>query len=349
MLYNTPMSKKKVVVGMSGGKDSTAACLLLREQGYDVHGLTMRLGLPNEDQRVEKVKHLADTLGIPFNSVDMRRAFQEKVVNYFLDSYAQSLTPNPCAVCNVEIKFNLLMNTALRTENSDYYATGHYAHKTDIDGRTFLTEPEDRGKSQIYFLSLIGGPALEKVLFPIADVSIDTVRHMVKDLPLGNTDESQDVCFIQDRKLVDFLKEHLPPKFFQPGDILDVEGKKIGRHKGAVYFTIGQRRGTGFSSDRKLYVVGKNTARNTITLGDEHHLYSHHVEVINPVFWRPVEVGEAFQGKFRYMSSFHRSVIREVSADRIVADFDEPVKSITPGQIAAFYQDDRIIAAGYIK
>jgi len=348
-VYNFNMSKKKVVVGLSGGKDSTTAVVLLKEQNYDVHALTMKLGLKDEEKRIRQIKHLAEVLDVPFSTIDLREMFREKVIDYFTDSYAAGLTPNPCAVCNVEIKFDLLMNRALQTLNADFYATGHYARKIEIGGRFFLTEPEDRKKSQIYFLSMIGGRALEKVLFPIADIPIDKVREIVKDLPLANKEESQDVCFLHDQRLMDFLKEHLHSHYFREGDILDVEGNKIGRHKGAVYFTIGQRRGTGFASDRKLYVVKKNVKRNTITLGDEEHLYSRGVTVIRPVFWRPVGVGEVFKGKFRYMSPFHKAVIREVSGHFIKAEFETPVKSVTPGQIGAFYDGDTIVAAGFIN
>ncbi|MCP5104154.1 MAG: hypothetical protein GY950_12280 [bacterium] len=162
-------------------------------------------------------------------------------------------------------------------------------------------------------------------------------------------DESQDVCFLDTRKLVEFLQQHLPPVYFREGDILDVNGTKIGTHRGAVYFTVGQRRGTNFSSDRKLYVVKKDVKNNTITLGEEKHLYSQNVKVVKPVFWREIRVGEEFKAKFRYMSPFHKSVITSVTDNYINAAFEEPVKSITPGQIAAFYDNDIIVAAGFIK
>ncbi len=343
------MGKKKVVVGLSGGKDSTTAVVLLKKQGYDVHALTMKLGLNNEEERIRQIEHLTGVLDVPFTTLDIRERFREKVIDYFVDSYAGGLTPNPCVVCNIEIKFNLLMNEALRTLGADFYATGHYAKKVEIGGRFFLTEPEDRKKSQIYFLSMIGGCALERVLFPIAGIPIERVRETVKDLPLANREESQDVCFLHNQRLIDFLKGHLQPGYFREGDILDVGGGKIGCHRGAVYFTIGQRRGTGFASDRKLYVVKKDVRRNTITLGDGEHLYSRGVTVIKPVFWRPVRVGEVFEGKFRYMSSFHKAVISEVSGDFIKAEFEVPVKSITPGQIGVFYEGDIIVAAGFIK
>jgi tRNA-specific 2-thiouridylase len=342
------MYKKKVVVGLSGGKDSTTAVLLLKEQGYDVHALTMKLGLKDEEERIIKIKHLADVLGVSFATVDIKQTFKEKVIDYFVNAYAESLTPNPCVVCNNEIKFNLLRKEALENLGADYYATGHYAKKVEIDGRFFLTEPEDRKKSQIYFLSMIGNDALKQVLFPIADLSIEQVREMVKDLPLANKAESQDVCFLYDRKLIEFLQEYLPTRYFREGDYLDTAGDKIGRHRGAVYFTIGQRRGTRFASDRKLYVVNKNVKRNTITLGEEKYLYSGGVTIVKPVFWREIKKGEVFKAKFRYMSTFSSVCITEVSDVYINASFEKPVRSITPGQVGAFYDNEVIVAAGFI-
>ena len=348
-MYNGTMSKKRVVVGLSGGKDSTAAIVLLKEQNYEVHALTMKLGLDGEEERFEKIKALTEILNVPFKIIDVRQAFKEEVIDYFIDAYAHSLTPNPCVVCNKKIKFNLLMKEALQKEEADVYATGHYARKIRINGDFFLTEPGERNKSQIYFLSMIGNQALEHVLFPLSSISLARVQEIVKDFPLAHEEESQDACFLHDRDLVAFLKSHLHSRYFQEGDILDVNGHKIGRHKGAVYFTIGQRRGTRFSSDRKCYVIKKDVKNNTITLGEEKDLYSHSVSVIKPVFWRQIRVGEVFKTKFRYMSPFYEATVREVSPHFITAEFAKPAKSVTPGQIGAFYDNDIIAAAGFIR
>jgi tRNA-specific 2-thiouridylase len=344
MNKNTP----KVVVAFSGGKDSTTAILMLREKNHNVHALTMKLGIPGENQRLAKIKHLANVLDVPLRIIDMQDIFREKVIDYFHQSYAAGLTPNPCVACNNEIKFNLLMNEALQSEHADLYATGHYAAITRIDGRCFLAEPKDRTKSQIYFLSMIGPQALQHVVFPISTLTIAEVRQKTAGLPLANKAESQDVCFLKDEKLIDYLKKHLPKKYFQPGDFLDIAGNKIGRHKGAVYFTTGQRRGTGFSSDRKLYVVKKDVPNNTVTLGEEKYLYSHTLTVQRPVYWKPIAPGDRFDVKIRYMTPFSKAEITEASGHHIKAVFAKPEKSVTPGQIAAFYRNGIIEAAGYI-
>jgi len=216
-----------------------------------------------------------------------------------------------------------------------------------IDGKYFLKEPQEKQKSQIYFLSMIGGGRLRNVLFPISSISLNRVREIVADLPLGNKKESQDVCFLSGYKLADYLKEYIP-EVFKEGDILDMSGKRIGRHTGSINFTIGQRRGTNFPSDGKLYVVKKNIMNNTITLGKETDLYSDGFEVRNPVFWKDIKKGEHYRARIRYMSSFENVVILEVSPDSIIAGFESPVKSVTPGQIGAFFQDDIIAASGFI-
>jgi len=342
------MGREKVVVGFSGGKDSTTAIILLKEKGYDVSALTMQLDLPGEDEKLLKVKALADLLHVPHEIIDLRKEFKERVISYFINSYKTGITPNPCVICNNRIKFELLMDHGTRDMGASFFATGHYADKTEIDGKYFLKEPQERQKSQIYFLSMIGGDRLKNVLFPISSISLSRVREIVAGLPLGNNKESQDVCFLSGYKLVDYLKEYIP-EAFREGDILDTSGKRIGRHKGSINYTIGQRRGTHFPSDGKLYVVKKNVTDNTITLGKETDLYSDGFEVINPVFWKEIRKGEHYKARIRYMSRFEDAVILEVSQDSIIAGFNSPVKSITSGQIGAFFQDDIIVASGFIK
>lgn len=373
------MTKKRIAVGFSGGKDSTAAAITLKEQGHDVIALTMKLGLKNEQEKIAKIENLTNVLNIPLRIVDMKDTFKEKVIDYFIHSYARGRTPNPCVICNNEIKFNILMDYAVKRararsrwgtandhhksgkssqknkivmqnsigENCDLYATGHYADKVELNGQWFLKEPADKKKSQIYFLSMIGKERLAKVVFPIADLRIDEVRQKVAGLPLANKLESQDVCFLQDINLMDYLKLYIPEKF-KEGDILDINGNKIGTHQGAIYFTKGQRRGTRFSSDRKLYVVETDVANNTITLGENKHLFSESITLREPVLWQEIKPGDVYKVKVRYLSTFSKAEITEVSADHIRARFERPVRAVTPGQIGAFYNGDIIAASGFI-
>ncbi|MCI0470895.1 MAG: tRNA 2-thiouridine(34) synthase MnmA [Candidatus Aminicenantes bacterium] len=342
------MKKQRAAVAFSGGKDSTAATILLKEKGYDVVALTMVLGLPDEAAKISRIENLAGTLGIPLKTVDLRAAFKEKVIDYFTRSYAAGNTPNPCVVCNYEIKFNLLLDYALKQAACDFFATGHYADKVQISGNYFLKEPVEKQKSQIYFLSLIGKERLKQVVFPLAGSRIAEVREMVKDLPLANRQESQDACFLQDVNLMDYLRDALPGKF-KPGVILDIDGNEIGTHQGAIYFTVGQRRGTRFSSDRKLYVVKTDAQGNTITLGEDKHLFSDFITVTSPVFWKEVKPGEVYKVRVRYFGNFTEAEIESAAPDRISARFKKPVRAVTPGQIGVFYQDEIIVAAGFIE
>jgi tRNA-specific 2-thiouridylase len=341
------IAKKIVTVAFSGGKDSTAAILLLREQGYAVRALTMRLGLTNEDEKLARIENLARVLTVPWQVSDLRIAFREKVLGYFLNAYCSGLTPNPCVLCNRYVKFGLLLAEAAKKSAEGFFASGHYADKEFLDSRWFLKEPLDHRKSQIYFLAMIDPAVLAKVLFPIAALTIGQVRTKVAGLPLANAEESQDVCFLQGENLVSFLSRHLPESF-RKGDILDTRGKSIGRHHGAIHFTAGQRRGTGYASDRRLYVVGRDLAANTVILGDECDLLTSSLTVTRPVFWRPLNAGEIISAKIRYQLHGHDAEIAEVSATHIRAIFKKPVRAVTPGQFGVFYDGDIIIAAGEI-
>jgi tRNA-specific 2-thiouridylase len=342
------MSHQVVTVAFSGGKDSTAAILLLREQGYEVRALTMRLGITDEGEKLARIEKLARVLDVPWHLCDVRAVFQEKVLDYFVNAYRGGLTPNPCVRCNRFIKFDLLLAEMEKKSPGGFFASGHYADKLSCAGRWFLREPVDRGKSQIYFLAMIEPTVLEKVMFPIAALSSGQVRTKVAGLPLANDKESQDVCFLQDENLASFLSRRIPESFVE-GDIIDLQGEKIGRHRGAAHFTKGQRRGTRFASDRKLYVVGRDMEANTVTLGTEQDLLSDSLTVTQSVFWRPLRAGETLLLKVRYQLHGYEAEITAVAATRIHAVFNKPVRAVTPGQLAVFYDGDIIVAAGTIE
>jgi tRNA-specific 2-thiouridylase len=340
------MSRQKVTVALSGGKDSTASIVLLKKK-YDVLAVTMKLGITGEDEKMEKIKKLARVLDTPLEIVDLAETFKNTIIEYFVNSYKQGFTPNPCALCNRIIKFKILREFVFEEMGADFYATGHYADKIKIGGDYFLREPADLKKSQIYFLSLLGGDQMGNIIFPLARKKMTAVKNLVKDLPLASIKESQDVCFLQNQNLMEYLRQFIP-EAFRTGDILDVNNNKIGSHQGAIYFTIGQRRGTHFSSDKKLYVIDKNVKNNTITLGEKNHLLENRIEVKEPVFWRPLKKGEVLNVRVRYLSEAVPAEIVEVSDRGIQARFQRPKESITPGQIGVFYDRDIIVAAGHI-
>jgi tRNA-specific 2-thiouridylase len=277
-------------------------------------------------------------------------------MEYFIAAYRRGLTPNPCVLCNRHVKFGLLLDEMKKNAPDGFFATGHYAAKVLISApegslrgeeRWFLREPRDLGKSQIYFLAMIEPAVLGNVLFPLAGMTVGQVRRKVAGLPLANARESQDVCFLQGEELASFLRRHLPDAF-RPGDFLNAVGEKIGRHDGALGYTIGQRRGTRFASDRRLYVVGRDIAANTVILGEEKDLVHSSLAVTGPVFWRPLQTGETLTIKIRYERHGHEAEITEATAGCIRAIFKKPVRAVTPGQFAVFYDSDVIAAAGEI-
>lgn len=339
--------ERPVTVAFSGGKDSTAAVLLLREQGHDVRALTMRLGMTGEEEKLSRIEDLARLLRVPWDVVDVSAAFREKVLDHFVHAYRCGRTPNPCVRCNRDIKFGLLLAALEKNVPGSLFATGHYAAKAGIDGRWFLSEPADRRKSQIYFLAMIDPSVLEKVLFPIAGLGVAEVRARVAGLPLANMKESQDICFLQGEGLAAFLQRQAPDGF-AAGDFLDTAGNRIGRHGGALHFTVGQRRGTGHASDRRLYVVARDVAANTVTLGEEGDLLAGSLAASGPVYWRPLQAGEKLTVKVRYQLRGQEADICEASGERIRAAFKKPVRAVTPGQLAVFYDGDIIVAAGEI-
>jgi len=342
----TPAARP-VTVAFSGGKDSTAAVLLLREQGHEVRALTMRLGIAGEEEKLSRSGDLARVLRVPWDVVDVSAAFRENVLDHFIRAYRSGQTPNPCVRCNRDIKFGLLLAALEKNSPRALLATGHYAARACVDGRWFLSEPADRRKSQIYFLAMVAPSALERVLFPIAGLNVTEVRARVAGLPLANLKESQDICFLHGEDLAAYLSRHAPDGF-TAGDFMDTAGRRIGRHHGALHFTVGQRRGTGHASDRRQYVVARDMAANTVTLGGEGDLLSTSLAAADPVYWRPLQAGEELAVKVRYGLRAHAATIVAAGAGRIQAVFKEPVRAVTPGQLAVFYEGDRIVAAGEI-
>lgn len=342
------MNKRKAVVAFSGGKDSTAAVLLLKKEQLDVWALFMKMGLNDEDDREKKIRQLTAMLGVPLKVADAGPLFKNKVIDYFIGSFRQGLTPNPCVRCNQKIKFALLRDMALKGEGADYFATGHYAALLEEPGKFILKEPLEKKKSQIYFLSMIDPGQLKHTIFPLANCRLGEVGELTRRLPLVHERESQDVCFLQGARMVDYLKKFIP-EAFSPGYFIDVHGNRIGFHNGIIHFTIGQRRGTRFSSGEKLYVIRKDVRNNTIMLGNETHLYSDILKVRNPVFWKKIKKGQICQAKVRYLGPSAAIKILDISENRITAKFIKPMRAITAGQIGAFYEDDVIVAAGHIE
>lgn len=343
------MTEGKVAVAMSGGKDSAAAVLLLKEQGYDVTAVSMTLGLPTDPERVEQLKVLCSVLDVPLQVIEFSSLFDRYVRLPFASAYLADQTPNPCSMCNREIKFGRFMDEALRISGAQFFATGHYAAVCDHQQRKFLCEPVEIRKSQIYFLALIDPQKLDRVVFPLAGTGIDQVRAMTRKLPLANRKESQDVCFLAGGRLADYLANELDADAIRSGLIVDRTGRVLGEHRGLAHYTIGQRRGVGLAAGKRLFVVGKDGPNNRLIMGEAQELMADRLRAVQPVYWRALQPGETLEVKIRYQTPAVQVRVQACNDQGFELLFDKPAMSVTPGQTAVLYQGQRIVAAAEIQ
>lgn len=350
------MEKKSVLIGMSGGVDSAAAALLLQREGYAAAGCTLQLynrldggcGSPKE---AEDARKAAETLGIPFYAPDESEAFRRYVMDDFVRTYCMGRTPNPCIRCNQYIKFTSLLRMADELE-MDYIATGHYARVRydEVSGRWQLLCGEDRGKDQSYVLYPLSQEILSRLKLPIGGYEKSVVREIVAERGLHNAHkpDSQDICFVPDGDYVGFLQEQGVE--LVPGDFVDKAGKVLGRHRGQVCYTGGQRRGLGVSADRPLYVVRKNGEDNTVQLGDEADLYAKTVraEEFNWVSLSPSDEPLRVTAKTRYSQREAAATLYNEGDGRVRAEFDEPQRAVTAGQSLVCYLGDMVVGGGVI-
>lgn len=334
---------KKVLVGMSGGVDSSVAAVLLLEQGYEVVGLTFKF---TEDFDSSDAVKVCEKIGIEHHVIDYRDIFKETVINKFINDYNSGITPNPCILCNREVKFNFLYQNMLKYD-CDYIATGHYARI--IDGKLFKSS--DLNKDQTYFLAQLTEEQLSHLLLPLEGITKDVVREKARlcGLEVADKKDSTDVCFINNK-----FKEYIADKVDNtPGVVIDVEtGNVIGRHNGLKSYTIGQRKGLniGGTQDR-MYVVGKDIKKNVlyIALGDKSdYLVSTSCVLKNINLISKDKIKNA-KAKFRYRQEEIDVEIDYISDDEIIVNYPEGVKSVTPGQACVFYNGDECLGGGIIK
>lgn len=334
---------KKVLVGMSGGVDSSVAAALLLEQGYEVVGLTFKF---TEDFDASDAVKVCEKLGIEHHVVDYRDVFKKTVINKFIGDYDRGITPNPCILCNREVKFNFLYQNMIKYE-CDYIATGHYAKV--LDGR--LYKSADLKKDQTYFLAQLTNEQLNHLLLPLEGIEKDVVREIARkyDLVVADKKDSTDVCFITN-KFREFISDKIDNT---TGDVIDVAtGSVIGKHNGLRSYTIGQRKGLniGGTSDR-MYVVGKDMNKNIlyIALGDDtDYLVSTSCVLENVNLINKDKIINA-KAKFRYRQEETDVVIEYVSNTEIIVNYPNGVKSVTPGQACVFYNGDECLGGGLIK
>ena len=344
--------QKTVVVAMSGGVDSSVTALLLQQQGYKVIGLTGKMtDTTSANTVVQNAKRVADMLGIElivFNTIDR---FQEKVIDYFVNSYKLGKTPNPCIMCNQYVKWGILFDYATEILDADYFATGHYADIRNIGGFYKLYPSKDEHKDQLYFLYRLNQKHLPKTLFPLYHYEKAQVKQIAKDfnLPPKDSKESQDICFIQKPVTT---KSFLIDKFgVKKGDFIDIlTGKKWGEHEGAYRYTIGQRKGIGIAAPYPLYVIDIDAQKNIVYLGREDDNYRKTLKVVDLNWSYPIQKRE-FDAwvKIRYNMP-HQKAHVSVFDDFVDIEFFEPVNSVTNGQSCVIYDlnDKHLIGGGFI-
>lgn len=345
-------SNPLITVAMSGGVDSTVTAALLKEGGHPVEGVFLSLAQPDLTFQIDRVSAIARRLDIPFTVLDLRAEFEQEVLAYFTESYYAGRTPNPCIVCNRTIKFGRLLDKTL-AGTSRRLATGHYARvQTDEGGQTRLLRGLDPKKDQSYFLCQLRQNQLSRLCFPLGSYAKEEVYGQA--LRLGFTEfrvrqESQDVCFLKDASVAEFLADRSPVAP-APGAIVTLAGRHIGRHSGICGFTVGQRRGLGIPNTTPYYVVALDPDANQVIVGKENDLW-HRKLLVQDVNWlagNPPPLPQAFEVKIRYRHSPAPTVVRMVSTTEYEIEFNEPQRAITPGQFAALYQGDELLAGAEI-
>lgn len=349
----------RVVVGMSGGVDSSVAALLLKEQGYDVIGIFMKNwddtdenGVCTATEDYDDVIRVCNQIGIPYYAVNFEKQYWDKVFTYFLDEYKAGRTPNPDVMCNKEIKFKAFLEHAVSL-GADYLATGHYARVEERDGEVKMLRGVDENKDQTYFLNQLSQEQLEKVMFPIGNIEKSKVRELAKEANLATATkkDSTGICFIGERNFKEFLSNYLPA---QLGNMETLEREVVGKHDGLMYYTIGQRHGLGIGgAGDPWFVIGKDLERNVLYVGQNFHnekLYSDSIIATDISWVSNKQKPTTFEctAKFRYRQPDNKVTVHVLEDGQVKVTFHEPIRAVTPGQAVVFYDGDECLGGGTI-
>ena len=348
------MKEKTVLIGLSGGVDSSVAAFLLQQAQFDCIGCTMKLYCSpcGGEDNAKDAKSVADRMGIPFHVFDFQQAFHQQVIGNFIHVYESGATPNPCICCNRHLKFGAMLDKALEL-GCNYVATGHYARirRDSQTGRYLLYKAADRTKDQTYFLYSMTQHQLAHTLFPLGGLTKEEARSIAdqQDFVTARKKDSQDICFVPDGDYVSFMKEYTG-RTYPAGNYLDLSGNVVGTHQGAVCYTLGQRKGLGIALGTPAYVVAKDMEKNTVTVGPNEALFHNALEAADfnwipfPALTEPIRV----TAKIRHSQHEQAATVYPEEGGIVRVVFDAPQRAITPGQAVVLYQEDMVIGGGTI-
>ena len=357
------MEKKKVVVGMSGGVDSSVAAYLLQEQGYDVIGVTMQIWQDEEEtvqeenggccglSAVEDARRVAAALDIPYYVMNFKKEFQKYVIDYFMDEYLNGRTPNPCIACNRYVKWEALLTRSMEI-GADYIATGHYA-RIDVlpNGRYAIKHSATRMKDQTYALYNLTQDQLKRTLMPVGEYSKEEIRAIAEKIHLkvASKPDSQDICFVPDGDYAEFIRRE-SKKEVPEGNFVSTDGKILGRHKGITHYTVGQRKGLGLSLGHPAFVLEIRPETNEVVIGTNEESMTRFVKAnrLNFMAVEDIEGEMRAFGKIRYNHKGAPCTVKRTGEDEILCTFDEPVRAVTPGQALVLYDGDYVLGGGTI-
>ena len=357
------MAKKKVVVGMSGGVDSSVAAYLLKEQGYDVIGVTMQIWQDEENivqeenggccglSAVDDARRVAAAIGIPYYVMNFKDEFQKSVIEYFTKEYLAGRTPNPCIACNRYVKWEALLQRSLSI-GADYIATGHYARIEHLpNGRYAIRRSATMEKDQTYALYNLTQEQLARTLMPVGEYSKDRIREMADEIGLlvAHKPDSQDICFVPDGDYASFI-ENTTDQVLQTGDFVTPEGKILGKHKGIIHYTVGQRKGLGLALGYPAFVLEIRPETNEVVIGTYEESLTYTVRANELNFMSVEQITEPVRvfAKIRYNHKGAWCTVERTGEDEIVCTFDEPIRAATPGQAVVLYDGEYVLGGGTI-